>query len=78
MTTSNSEGLDTYDVIGHKHQETNTPGVALANPTPGREEKGDDFYDAEQHTYSVVVKHKKKANEKTSEDGVGEGEGDEH
>ena len=34
--------------------------------------RGDDFYDAEQHTYSVVnVKHKKRA-KKTPEDGEGE------
>ena len=47
---------------------------AQANPTPEREEaskKGDDFYDAEEHTYSVVnVKHKKEA--KMSEDDKGE------
>ena len=47
------------------------------NPTPVRDEaskRGDDFYDAEPHMYSVVnVKHKKRA-KKTSEDGEGERE----
>ena len=78
MITTNSGGLDTSDVIDHTHKKTNTPQAVPANPTPGRDEdrkKGDDFYDAEQHTYSVVnVKHKKKAKKQTSEDGVGEGE----
>ena len=45
-------------------------------PTPVRDEdhkNGDDFYDAEEHTYSVVnVKHKKKACKKSSEDSSGE------
>ena len=47
-----------------------------ANPTPVRDEdhkNGDDFYDAEEHTYSAVnVKHKKKACKKSSEDSSGE------
>ena len=82
MITTNNEGLDTYAVIGHTHQKTNTPQAASANSTQGREEeskKEDDFYNAEQHTYSVVnVKHKKKTNKQTSEDDMCEGEGDEN
>ena len=35
---------------------------------------GDDFYDAEEHTYSVVIKSKKKANKKPSENGERERE----
>ena len=43
-----------------------------ANPTPMRDDDSkmeDDFYDAEEHTYSVVIKSKKKANKKLSENG---------
>ena len=51
-----------------------------ANPTPVREDddkKGDDFYDAEEHTYSVVnVKRKKRGNTKTAGSGEGEREED--
>ena len=47
-----------------------------ANPTPVRDEasnEGDDFYDAEEHTYSAVnVKQKKRGNEKTTMNGEGE------
>ena len=46
-----------------------------ANPTPGRDDDSkmeDDFYDAEEHTYSVVIKSKKKANKKPSENNEGE------
>ena len=60
MITTNGEGLDTYDVIDHNQQKTNTK---LTNPTPMRDEaskRGDDFYDAEEHTYSVVNKKKAK------------------
>ena len=64
LTTSN-EGLDTYDVTDHNQWKTNTPQAKPANPTPVRDEaskKGDDFYDAEEHTYSVVsAKCKNKA-----------------
>ena len=47
------------------------------NPTPVRDDASkmeDDFYDAEEHTYSVVIKSKKKANKKPSENGEGERE----
>ena len=51
-----------------------------SNSTPVRDEarkKGDDFYDAEEHTYSVVnVKGKKRGNEKTAMNGEGEKEED--
>ena len=43
-----------------------------ANPTPVRDDdskKEEDFYDAEEHVYSVVTKSKKKANKKPSENG---------
>ena len=49
----------------------NVQNVPLC-PTPVRDDaskNGDDFYDAEEHTYSVVnTKCKKKANKKPSED----------
>ena len=49
-------------------------------PTPVRDEasnEGDDFYDAEEHTYSAVnVKGKKRGNEKTAMNGEGEREED--
>ena len=80
MITTNAKGLNTYVVIDHNNQKANTPQAALVHSTQGRDEeskKEDDFYDAEQHTYSVVnVKHKKKTNKNTSEDDVGEGKGD--
>ena len=51
-----------------------------SNSTPVRDEarkKGDDIYDAEEHTYSVVnVKGKKRGNEKTAMNGEGEKEED--
>ena len=50
-----------------------------ANPTPVRDDDGkmeDDFYDAEEHTYSVVIKSKKKANKKPLENDGGEREED--
>ena len=50
-----------------------------ANPTPGREDGSkieEDFYDAEEHTYSVVIKSKKKANKKPLENDEGEREED--
>ena len=79
MITTHNEGLDTYnyDVINHNQQKTNTPQTKPANSTPVRDEaskRGDDFYEAEEHTYSVVnVEHKKKA--KTEVAGGGEWEG---
>ena len=64
MTTTNNERLDTYNAIDHKQQKTNTSQAKPANPTPVRDEaskRGDDFYDAKEHTYSVAnTKHKKK------------------
>ena len=42
----------------------------LANPMPARSvdsKMEDDFYDAEEHTYAVVIKSKKKVNKKPSE-----------
>ena len=51
---------------------------APANPTLVTNEgskKEDDFYDVEEHTYSVVnVKHKKKSNKKKAVNGEGEEE----
>ena len=77
IITTNVEGLDTYDTIDHSQQSSDTPQANPTNPTPMADEaskRGDDFYDAEEHTYSVVnVKHKKRA-KKTSEDGKGERE----
>ena len=74
VITSN---VDTYDTIDRSQQSIYTPQANPTNPTPVRDEaskRGDDFYDAEQHTYSVVnVKHKKRA-KKTSEDGEGKRE----
>ena len=64
-----TEGLNTYDVIGQTQQKTNTQDTP-ATPAPVREEarKGDDFYVTEEHTYSAVNKKKK-----MSEDGEGGG-----
>ena len=57
------EEIDTYDVPDQKQKKTNIP-EPTADPEPVRDKvskKGDDFYDAEDHTYSVVnVKNKKK------------------
>ena len=67
------ERLDTYNVIDHGEQNLGSH-VEVSDPTPVREEtsnNGDDFYDAEEHTFSVVNKKKAK---KTSEDGKGERE----
>ena len=64
------EELSTYDIIDLEQTQQNKP----TDPTPVRDEtskKEDDFYDAEEHTYSVVNKKKAK---KTSEDGEGERE----
>ena len=33
-----------------------------ANPTPDASKKGDDFYEAEEHTYSVVNRRKLRKN----------------
>ena len=75
IITTNNEGLNTYDVIDPNQQNTNIPQAKLANPTPVRDEaskRGDDFYDAEEHTYSVLnAKHKNKAK---TESAAGEGE----
>ena len=68
------ERLDANDVIDHSQQGSNTQHVQAVNPTPVRDEtgrNGDDFYDAEEHTYAAVNKKKAK---KTSEDGEGERE----
>ena len=62
---TNSEGLDTYDVLDHSQQKTNIPHAKPANSTPVRDEaskRGDDFYDAEKHTYAAVSKKKAKKN----------------
>ena len=57
------EEIDPYDVLDH-NLKTNKPQPQV-NPIPVRDEvskRGDDFYDAEEHTYSVVnVKKKRKA-----------------
>ena len=53
-----------------RHQQQTTSQETPANPTPVRNEDskvGNDFYDAEEHTYSVVNK-KKKSNKKLLED----------
>ena len=85
--TVTRERLDTNDVIDHSQQGSNTQPSQPVNPTPVRDEtgrnvnptpvgdetgrNGDDFYDAEEHTYAAVNKKKAK---KTSEDGEGERE----
>ena len=57
--------------ISNKNNKPKTNGQESSlNPTPVRDDdnkKGDDFYDAEEHVYSVVIKSKKKANKKLSE-----------
>ena len=72
--TVTRERLDTNDVIDHSQQGSNTQPVQEVNPTPVGDEtgrNGDDFYNAEEHTYAVVNKKKAK---KTSEDCEGERE----
>ena len=63
-------------IEGEDNQPEANTQDAPAIPTPVRDEdhkEGDDFYDAEEHTYSAVnVKHKKKACKKSSEDSSGE------
>ena len=49
------------DVMDHSHQNSDPQLVEAVNPTPVRDEaskKEDDFYDAEEHNYSVVNKKK--------------------
>ena len=65
-TSGNDEGDDNEQ----KAEAHDTP----SNPIPASK-KGDNFYEAEEHTYSVVKK--KKAKKKISEDGEGEREGGE-
>ena len=68
MTTTINEGIGIYDSIDSQ-QKTNTSQAGPANPSPVREasKRGDDFCDAEEHTYAVVNKKKR------SEDGEGLG-----
>ena len=66
-----------YDDASPAQQKVNAQTTS-ANLTQVRDEaseKGDHFYDAEEHTYSVVNKPKKKAKKKPSEDNEGEREG---
>ena len=65
-----SAGADTYEVIdNNKQQMTNKPQDKSVIDEASK--NGDDFYDAEEHTYAIVNKKKAK---KTSEDGEGERE----
>ena len=62
-----------------RNKPKSSPRETSANPTPGRDDGSkieDDFYDAEEHTYSVVIKSKKKANKKPLENDEGEREED--
>ena len=66
-----------YDEASPAQHKANAQTTS-ANLTQVRDEaseKGDHFYDAEEHTYSVVNKPKKKAKKKLSEDNEGEREG---
>ena len=58
-------------ILSNKKNKPKTNGQESSlNPKPVRDDdskNGDDFYDAEEHTYSVVIKSKKKANKKRSE-----------
>ena len=68
MEAANAQYSDSYDYIEHT---INTPQTEPANPTPSRmETSGNDFYDAEQHTYAVVNANKKKKRKKTTSDGA--------
>ena len=64
MEAENAQHSDSCDYIGHT---INTPQDEPANPIPPRmEASGNDFNDAEQHTYAVVnAKKKKKVEKKT-------------
>ena len=71
-----TNNVDPYDHEAiNDTRKTATPKAKSAHPTLVTDESSkrrDDFYDAQQHTYSVVnVKHKKRV-KKTSEDGEGE------
>ena len=73
MATTINEGIGIYDSIDTQ-QKTNSTQAGPAEPTPVGDEsskKGDDFYDAEEHTYAVVNKKKKRPED-------GEGGGGEH
>ena len=63
MDAANAQRPDSYDYIEHT---INTPHAEPANSTPAKmEDGGNDFYDAEQHTYAVVNTDMKKAKKKT-------------
>ena len=59
IVATDTEGLNTYDVIGNQ-QKPNTLDTSVT-PTPVRDEasKGEDFYDAEEHMYAAVNKKKR-------------------
>ena len=67
MVPTINEGVGIYDSIDDQ-QKTGTSQAGPANPSPVRKasKRGDDFYDAEEHTYAAV-------NKKRLEDGEGEG-----
>ena len=67
MVPTINEGVGIYDSIDDQ-QKTGTSQARPANPSSVREasRRGNDFYDAEEHTYAVV-------NKKRLEDGEGEG-----
>ena len=49
------------DAISLRHRDLSTQPIQVVSPTPMRDEarrNGGDFYDAEEHTYSVVNKKK--------------------
>ena len=53
---------DTYDVIDFRQQEADASPPRPPNHSLVKDEaskKEDDFYDAEEHTYSVVIKSNK-------------------
>ena len=71
MATTINEGIGIYDSIDNQLKTSTTQVRPANNPSPISNEvskRGDDFYDAEEHTYAVVNKKKKK-----SEDGEGDG-----
>ena len=61
MEAANDEMTSSYDYIEQPQGTNNTPHINTANSTTAKmEANGNDFYDAEQHTYAVVNSNKKK------------------
>ena len=68
-----ADKMEEAQKIGDKRNQQNANvQTTSANLTQVRDEKGDDFYDTEEHIYSEVNKPKKEAKENPTEDSEGE------